>query len=38
MPYAKLDALIDTHTMLIHGFVLRMKPRHYVIGAESIFK
>jgi transposase len=38
MPYAKLDALIDTDTMLIHDFVLRMKPRHDIIGAESIFK
>lgn len=38
MPYAKLDVLIDTDTMLIHDFVLRMKPRHDVIGAESIFK
>ncbi len=37
-PYAKLDALIDTETMLIYDHVLRIKPRHDVIGAESIFK
>ncbi len=38
MPYAKLDSLIDTETMLIHDFVLRIKPRHDTIGAKTIFK
>lgn len=38
MPYAKLDLLVDTETLLIHDHVLRMKPRHDVIGAESIFR
>lgn len=38
MPYAKLDAIVDTETMLVYDHVLRMKPRHDVLGAESIFK
>ena len=38
MPYAKLDVMIDTETLLIYDHVLRMKPRHDVIGAESIFR
>ena len=36
MPYAKLDSIIDTETMLIHDFVLRVKPRHDTLGARSI--
>ena len=38
MPYAKLDVLIDTNTRLIHDWVLRIKPRHDTLGAETIFK
>ena len=38
MPYAKADILIDSETMLVHDFVLRMKPRHDVIGAKSMFQ
>ena len=37
MPYAKADILIDTETMLIHDWVLRLKPRHDVLGAKTIF-
>ena len=38
MPYAKADLLVDTDTKLIYDFVLRSKPRHDVLGAETIFK
>jgi hypothetical protein len=38
MPYAKADILIDVNTKLIHDAILRIKPRHDVLGAESIFK
>jgi len=37
MPYAKADLLVDTKTKLIHDFVVRMKPRHDVLGAKTIF-
>ena len=38
MPYAKADILIDSDTMLVHDFVLRMKPRHDVLGAKTVFQ
>ena len=38
MPYAKADLLIDTDTLLIHDWVLRLKPRHDVLGAKTILK
>ena len=38
MPYAKADILIDSETMLVHDFVLRMKPRHDVLGAKTVFQ
>ena len=38
MPYAKLDIIIDTDTLLIHDFVLRTKPRHDTLGAASMIK
>ncbi len=38
MPYAKADLLVDTKSKLIHDFVLRLKPRHDVLGARTIFK
>ena len=38
MPYAKADILIDSDTMLVHDFVLRMKPRHDVLGAKTMFQ
>ena len=36
--YAKADILIDSETMLVHDFVLRMKPGHDVIGAKTVFQ
>lgn len=36
MPFAKADLLVDTNTKLIHDFVIRIKPRHDVIGAKTI--
>lgn len=38
MPYAKADILVDTNNKLIYDHNLRLKPRHDVLGAESIFK
>jgi len=38
MPYAKIDILIDTDTRLIHDWVLRIKPRHDMLGAKTIFQ
>jgi len=38
MPYAKLDAIIDVKTLIIYDHSLRLKPRHDIIGASSIFK
>ena len=38
MPYAKVDLLVDTKNKLIYDFVLRIKPRHDTLGAETIFK
>jgi hypothetical protein len=38
MPYAKLDAIIDVKTLIIYDHVLRLKPRHDVIGASSIIR
>ena len=38
MPYAKVDLFIDVNTQLIHDFVLRVKPRHDVLGATTFFK
>lgn len=38
MPYAKADVLVDTNTLLIHDWVLRIKPRHDVLGAATILK
>lgn len=38
MPYAKLDALIDVKTMLVHDHVLRIKPRHDTVAAAQMFK
>lgn len=38
MPYAKADILIDTKTLLVHDWVLRIKPRHDILGAETIIK
>jgi hypothetical protein len=37
MPFAKVDLLIDTHTKLVHDFVVRTKPRHDVLGAKTMF-
>ena len=38
MPYAKLDAIIDTDSMLICDHVLRLKPRHDALIAKQILK
>jgi len=38
MPYAKLDIIADMDSQLIHDFVLRIKPRHDVLGAETMLK
>lgn len=38
MPYAKLDLLVDTDSLLIYDHVLRIQPRHDVIGATTIFQ
>jgi transposase len=38
MPYAKLDILADMDSQLIHDFVLRIKPRHDVLGAATMLK
>jgi hypothetical protein len=38
MPYAKIDFLVDTESKIILDHVLRIKPRHDVLGAASIFK
>ena len=38
LPYVKLDALVDVKTKVILDYNIRVKPRHDVIGATSIFK
>lgn len=38
MPYAKVDLLVDTKTKIIYDFVLRIKPRHDVLGATTMIK
>ncbi len=38
MPYAKADILVDTESKQVFDFVMRMKPRHDVLGARTIFK
>ena len=38
MPYAKFDIFVDTERFIIHDHVLRLKPRHDVIGATSMFR
>ncbi len=38
MPYAKADILIDTDTLLIYDWVLRVKSRHDTLGASTIIK
>jgi len=37
-PYAKAEVLVDTNTKLVYDFVLRVKPRHDVLGARTMFK
>lgn len=37
-PYAKAEVLVDTDTKLVYDFVLRVKPRHDVLGARTMFK
>lgn len=38
MPYAKVDFLVDTRSKIILDHILRVKPRHDVLGAASMFK
>src|SRR3989344_2090841 len=35
-PHAKLDVFVDVERMLIHDHVLRLKPRHDVLGARTM--
>lgn len=37
-PYAKFDILIDVENMLIHDFVLNIRPRHDCISATKMIK
>lgn len=37
MPYAKLDAIVDTDTKLFVDFTIKVNPRHEVVGARSMF-
>ncbi len=36
MPFTKVDLLVDTSTKLVHDFVVRVKPRHDVLGAKTM--
>jgi hypothetical protein len=36
MPFAKVDLLVDTDSKLIYDFVIRLRPRHDVLGAKTI--
>lgn len=36
-PYVKVDFLVDTETLYIHEYRIRIKPRHDVLGAKEIF-
>jgi hypothetical protein len=38
LPYNKVDLLVDTKSKLVYDFVLRTKPRHDVLGAETMIK
>ena len=38
MPYAKADILVNTETKKVYDFTLRIKPRHDVLGAKTMFK
>lgn len=38
LPYAKLDAIVDIDRKLFLDFTFRLKPRHDVLGARSMFK
>ena len=38
LPYAKVDLLVDTESKLVHDWVLRVKPRHDVLGASTMIK
>ena len=38
MPYAKADIIVDTKNKLVYEHVLRMKPRHDVLGARTMLK
>jgi len=37
-PYAKANILINSETMLVQDFVLRIKPRHDELEAKTIFQ
>jgi hypothetical protein len=37
-PYAKVDLLVDTENKLVHDWVLRVKPRHDILGASTMMK
>lgn len=38
LPYAKADLLVDTDTLLIYDWTLRLKPRHDSIGARTMMR
>ena len=38
MPYAKVDLLVDTDTLMIYDHVLRVKPRHGRVGSRNHFQ
>jgi hypothetical protein len=38
MPYAKVDLLVDTKTKIVHDWVLRVRPRHDILGASTMMK
>lgn len=38
MPFAKADILVDTNNKLVYEHVLRIRPRHDVLGATTMFR
>jgi len=38
MPYAKLDVIVDTETIIIYDHSLRLKPRHDALVTRQIAK
>lgn len=38
MPYAKASIIVDTNNKMVYEHNMKIKPRHDVVGAESMFK